>query len=86
MLKNIPRKAQLDHIAQHGAAEILRDLRHRTERRLRAGKKIVQILHAGPGRRLVVGIDIVPAVDRRIVHHTGAGVDALRREVGAVAA
>ena len=86
MLKNIPRKAQLDHIAQHGAAEILRDLCHRTERRLWAGKKIVQILHASPGRRLVVGIDIVPAVDRRIVHHTGTGVDALRREIGAVAA
>ena len=86
MLKRAAAEPQLDHIPQERAAQILRDLRHGAERSLRPGEEVMQILHARPSRRFFVGVDVVPAVERRVIHHTAAGVDALGGKVGAVPA
>ncbi len=51
-----------------------------------AREKIIEILHARPRGRFVVGIDVVPAKGRRVVHHTRTGIDALGRKIRAVAA
>lgn len=51
-----------------------------------AREKIIEILHARPRGRFVVGIDVVPAKGRRVVHHTRTCIDALGRKIRAVAA
>ena len=49
-------------------------------------QKAAERVDAGPGRRAVVHTPVVPAENRLRIHHAGAGVDALRHEVCAVAA
>ena len=48
--------------------------------------EVEEILHPRPGCRAVVQGHVVPAVGGRVIHNTASCIDALRNEVGAVAA
>jgi len=49
-------------------------------------KKPIQLLHTRPSRRAVVYTAVVPAADRRIIHHRPARKQALRSKVSTIAA
>ena len=48
-------------------------------------QKIVKIRHTGPGRGLLVGVNIIPAEGRRKIHDAASYVNALGGKVGTVA-
>ena len=75
---------QLNEIARFHLADI--GVKAERSHALIAREKIVKIRNAGPGRRTVVGIAVIPAVDRGKVHNAAAGVKTLAGKIGAVAA
>ena len=46
----------------------------------------MEICDTCPGGSFIIGVDVVPAVGRRIVHDTTASINALRGEVRTVSA
>ena len=85
MSKYILIEAELDKVTRLQLTQRGRNPKGSRARRL-TGDKVKKILHTGPGRGLVVGIPVKPAVDWVEVHHARSGVQALGGKIGTVAA
>ena len=80
-----PIKRQLQYIAgfnlRHGHI-----LPHRSHGDSISCQIIKQVRYSRPRRRFFISIDVIPSENRREIHNTAAGIDTLRRKIGAVPA